>query len=805
MALARAVLAWERLWPAAWPATGIAGLFLVFALLDVFPALPGWLHLAIDGVFAAAFFWALLHGLAAFRSPGTHDARRRLERASALEHRPLTAIRDRIASGAEDARSAALWALHQRRMQDSIRALQVGLPSPGLARRDPAALRAALLVLLVIAAVIAWPEPLARIERALAPQFGGAATQTATLRLWIAPPEYTGKAPLYPVSAAAQPGAAAAETPALSIPAGSALTAQVSGGRGLPRLVLGKDEKPFERLDDGVYKAAAKIERGDRLAVLQGGKTLGEWRMEVVPDRPPTVEIDPAPEATERGALKLSYKAADDYGLAKVKATLRLKQADGSAAQGAPMEIDLPLPRLLAKSVAETTYHDLTTHPWAGLDALLRLSATDAADQNGESEILPITIPERHFNNPVAQAIIAERKKLSQPGPETRLDVISGLERIASRPGAFEDDIVVFLALITARSRLAYDPTDAVIAPIQKLLWDTALRVEDGKLSIAEREMRELEQKLMEALARNAPDAEIERLMRELQQALDRFLQSLAEELAKRPADQQQMMPFDPQTRMIEGRDLQRMLQRAQELMQMGARDAARDLLSQLRNILENLQMGRMMNMQRMMQNSQGGEAMRELQDMIRRQNELLNRSFRMSREGGQKGQMQSGAEQQRALREALQRLRQQLEQMGGDMGEAGEELERAEGAMGDAEGALGRGEAGEAIGPQTEALNRLQQAGRGLMQQMMSQMGYGPGYGTDLMGPYPQLRGRRDPLGRPLPEEGRGFDSGDVKIPDESDIQRAKRIVDELRRRAAQRSRENFELDYIDRLLKRF
>jgi hypothetical protein len=43
------------------------------------------------------------------------------------------------------------------------------------------------------------------------------------------------------------------------------------------------------------------------------------------------------------------------------------------------------------------------------------------------------------------------------------------------------------------------------------------------------------------------------------------------------------------------------------------------------------------------------------------------------------------------------------------------------------------------------------------------------------------------------------------VKIPDESDIQRAKRIVDELRRRAGQRSREQFELDYIDRLLRRF
>jgi hypothetical protein len=266
--------------------------------------------------------------------------------------------------------------------------------------------------------------------------------------------------------------------------------------------------------------------------------------------------------------------------------------------------------------------------------------------------------------------------------------------------------------------------------------------------------------------------------------------------------DQQAMMPFDPQTRFIEGQDLQRMLQRAQELMQMGARDAARDLLSQLRNILENLQMGRMMNMQRMMQQGQGGEMMRQLQDMIRRQNELLNQSHKFSRDGGKPGDMRMSAEQQRALREALQKLREQIQQMGGDAGEA---FERAERAMGEAAGALDQARPGDATGPQAEALDQLQQAGRGLLQQMMGQMGFGPGWGPDLMGPNPLLQGKRDPLGRPLPEESRGFDAGDVKIPDESDIQRAKRIVEELRRRAGQRGREQFELDYIDRLLRRF
>ena len=680
MALARLALAWELLWPAAWPAVGIAGLFLTLALLDVFPILPGWLHLGALIVFVAGFAWACWRAARVYASPGDDAARRRIEIASALAHRPLTAVRDEMASGSRTPESIILWDLHKRRAEEALKNIRVGLPAPGLPRRDPAALRGALLVILVLAGVVAWADPLNRIDRAVSPEFAGTPTQAATLRLWIAPPEYTGRPPIYP-SAGASPAAAGAPavTQTLSVPAGSMLTAQVQNGRGTPRLILSGTDTEFERMDDGVYKAGAKIESGDRLAVTQRGKTLGDWKLEVVPDTPPVVALE-APQETDRAAIKLQFKAQDDYGIAKLGAALKLKPKEGGETSGETLEIDLPLPRLNAKQVADTTYHDLTTHPWAGLEALVLVAAKDGAGQIGQSEVIAFTIPERKFNHPVAKAIIEQRKKLSAR-PEARLEVMTALAEIASRPGAYDEDIVVFLALVTSRARLGYDATEAAVPPVQKLLWDTALRVEDGKLSIAEREMRELQQRLMEALARNAPDQEIERLMRELQEALNRFLQALAEEMRRLSPDQQAMMPFDPNTKFIEGQDLQRMLQRAQELMQMGARDAARDLLSQLRNILENMQMGRMMNMQRMMQQGQGGEMMRQLQDMIRRQNELLNQSHKFSRDGGKPGDMRSSAEQQRALREALQKLREQLQQMGaGD--EAGEALERAERAM---------------------------------------------------------------------------------------------------------------------------
>ena len=58
------------------------------------------------------------------------------------------------------------------------------------------------------------------------------------------------------------------------------------------------------------------------------------------------------------------------------------------------------------------------------------------------------------------------------------------------------------------------------------------------------------------------------------------------------------------------------------------------------------------------------------------------------------------------------------------------------------------------------------------------------------------------DPLGRPL----RGREYGDdytVKVPGEIDVQRARRIIEELRRRFGDVLRSQEELDYIERLLK--
>jgi uncharacterized protein (TIGR02302 family) len=795
---ARAVIAWERAWPALWPTLGAVGAFIGLGLFDILPLLPGWLHGVVVAAFAITVAVATWRVVRDFRLPGAEAAARRLERDSGLSHRPLQAVTDSLASGTSDPVAVALWRMHQQRMAAVLHRLRVGWPSPRLGLRDPMAIRIALFLALLIGTVAAGPDAGERLVRAARPDVAAlGAAVPPRLEIWITPPAYTGLAPVFPKVAAPDGGT-------LTVPAGSALSAQVSGGGGRSELVVGTVRQPFEVVDDHNGRVRMSLDKSVTVAIEQGGRRLGSWSVTVSPDGPPTIEFDPDPTATERGTLRVSMAAADDYGLESVVLEMRRTYEKGGIVGNEVIELSLPLPSLNPKQAKETSYHDFAPHAWAGFPVALRLRAKDAAGQIGYSREAKLSLPEREFRHPVARAIIEQRKRLTSE-PEKRRDIARALEGIARAADAYNNDTVTFLALAMGRSRLIHEPTDAALPPVRDLLWDTALRVEDGKLSIAERELRRLQDALMKALSENAPDAEIERLVRELQQALDRFMQSLAEQLRNTPEDQ--IPNLDPRAQIMNSTDLQRMLDQIRDLMRSGARDAARELLAQLRNMLENLRAGRPMRGQ--MGEGPGGEMMRQLQELARRQSQLLDQTFRQSqgRAPNSRGQTQQGAMSQRELQDALRQLQQMMGQMG-NMGQdgqgpnPGQALDRAGQFMGRAGDALERGSPGDAIGPQGQALDQLQQAGRAMMQQMMNQFARDSGIGMDRR--FNPLNQRRDPLGRHVQGED-GMDTGDVKIPDENQVERVQQIIEELYRRAGQRYRPQIELDYINRLLQRF
>jgi hypothetical protein len=226
-------------------------------------------------------------------------------------------------------------------------------------------------------------------------------------------------------------------------------------------------------------------------------------------------------------------------------------------------------------------------------------------------------------------------------------------------------------------------------------------------------------------------------------------------------------------------------------------------------------------------QNGEMDGTLDELSRMIQEQQRLRDRTYREGRESRNerrnRGQEQGRSErEQRAmgdLRRGQEGLRQQLERMleqlrrqqqqGGEDGEdgqgqgdeAGQALGRAEQAMRDAEGSLGNGDADSAVEGQGRALQNLRRGAQAMAEGM--QAGPGEGYG-DPGGPQAEAADRTDPLGRPVRSREYG-DDFTVKVPDEIDVQRARRVLEELRRRFGEQARPRLELDYIERLLRDF
>ena len=146
-------------------------------------------------------------------------------------------------------------------------------------------------------------------------------------------------------------------------------------------------------------------------------------------------------------------------------------------------------------------------------------------------------------------------------------------------------------------------------------------------------------------------------------------------------------------------------------------------------------------------------------------------------------------------LQQELQGLMEGLEGMGiqpGEgFGEAGE-------AMGEAEGALGEGEGERAVGEQGRALEAMRRGAQDMMNQMQQAMQGQQGQGQQGRA---QGQNGQDPLGRPRASTGPDFGDS-VEVPDEIDRQRAREILDAIRKRLGDALSPELEKQYLERLL---
>ncbi len=804
-------LLFEKLWPRVWLPVAVAGVFFLLSVFEVWPLFPPRVHFGLLCIFGAGFVLSFVP-LLFWRSPTREASLARLEKASALKHRPLTAFNDTLPQEQPQPETLALWKAHRARAAKTLKRLKAGAPHARTDKHDPLALRAALVLLLAAASSWGWGDLGARLRAAFAVPEASAGSGFR-IDAWISPPPYIRKEPF------TLPDAASKGNEPIAVPTGSQLTVKINGSDAASYSVALQDNKSTRLLEPasqagGTYaEFTRKIEKSATLTVHRSFGASRTWVLSVVPDMPPKISFTGPVELSLRGVMLFKYKVEDDYGVSAAEVRIERVPTQTAGPNGAtqaspqigkPPVFPLSLPRPPVKSAEAKTYRDLTAHPWAGLPVVVTLMAKDEAGNEGYSVARGVILPERKFVKPLAREIASQRRSLVED-PAGRFRVAGNLNALAAKGADENIPSEIYLNLRSAYWRLRARLSPEDIESVADQLWDAAIRIEDGNLSATERDLRAAQERLKDALERGASPEEIQKLMAELRQALNRYLEAM---MQQQRAGKSGQSAVSPDAKAISPQDLEKLLSRIENLAKTGSPEAAAQMLNELRDILESVQAGAQ---ERNAQGAENAEKLKQLDrltDIMRQQQQLLDKTFRAQQGGdggqnGPQGQQQEGGngdskaaaglkKRQEEVRKQLQDLLSTMKpQEGGDV--ARQKLNDAEKAMNEASGALNQNDLGEAGDQEGRALESMRQGTRSMAEEMARAAGHGNGNNQT----------NRDPLGR-RQQDGSLLDNGDsVKVPDEITVQQARRILDELRKRLGEPARPPVELDYLERLVK--
>jgi len=851
LAAARAAVLWERALDRFFPALLIAGAGLIVLKTGVLGLLPPVLRWPAGAVLIAALAAALVRGVR-LKLPQDRDAAHWLDTRNPDGARAAEAWLDTLPAAASADGPRALWQAHRDRLSRTLAAYRLGLPRSSLRDLDPFAVRNAV-ALALIAAFMAGGAPLG-LRVAELSHDPAAAAVADSLDVWVTPPAYTGRPPVLLAGPARVRSGGSAEADAdgqpraVAVPEGSKLTARISGAdapalRLVPLDAAGTAIAPpvdtaFKLDDAGKGEVQAVLDRGGRIEVVDGRRVVGAWTVSVIDDKPPQVSVATPVEVTARGQIAINWQASDDYGVAGVDSSVTLAPAAGppagNAAGDPAPEVDpsspflaeppafvLALQALNPKQAKGRAFQDFTAHHWAGLEVELTLTAADQAGQKSASAPVRLRLPERQFSVPLAAAIAEQRMALIRT-PAKQRQVVRALAALMAWPDDIFPTSGAFLAVRDAGARLHVAQTTDEVKGVIDELWRIAIGLEDGSLDQARKALEEARRELQQAIAEGAPPEKIEELTRKLREAMNRYLEAMAEQMMERmrrgdtPQNQQQAVE------QLRQQDLDRMLDQIENLARSGSRDAAQELLAQLENMLNNLQMQMGQQGQQGQpgdQDGQMGQMMNQLGQMMRDQQRLMDETFRMpggqgmpqdgqrgqmpgeQGQGAQRGQGRGGDElsqDQQGLGKALQEMMRQMGEMGMETPQG---MNRAGREMGEAADALGQGNREDALRSQNEALQALRDGARQMAEQMAQQQGQGS---EGRFGRNGRARsGDDDPLGRPMRRDGEEYGPSENMVPGEAAVERARRILEYLRNRAGETNRPQGELDYFERLLR--
>ena len=855
-------LLWERAAPVLAGPLAMLAVYTILALTGVFERFGDPVRaLSLLALILAGGVWTRF-ALLRFKPPALEEAERRVEADSGLSGRPYEALRDAPAAGDEP-----LWSAHRARMAERLKAARARRPVAAWARLDPYGLRISLVLVIACAAFLAGDRAVSRLNDAFSPRLMAGGGAGAEVEFWVEPPAYTGRPVQYlrsareaeilegSILAARITGlrrdprvdGAPAEIEALSEDVRQVTARPDASGEVVIRagalretvdVTLVGDDAPRVRLaaepeGDAQGRLELEFTVEDDFGVEGFALRLAEAPDDETaePDTFETLELAPGDIGPPDGdGIRTATIDVARHRLAGQRAVMRLAATDGAGQTGVSGPLTLTLPSRVF------------------LDPLARAVASERRGFIAvEADYAPM--PDGASGTQTSGFLTDEPERRIERAPAQIQRLGRALDAVSDAPPGYFDDPIVWMGLRTAMREVRRARELDQLAHLDEDLWQIALRAELGSLADAEAALRAAEQALMDALARGAEPIELSALFDAFEQAMANYLQALAREAAE-------------EGRFAEGGGggggglngdrLQALLDALRDAAELGDSEGSRRALAQLTELLRNMQVTL----------SQGGggegrgesalaealrEALEELGETLGEQRDVTGDTFEEARRQGERGgeagpgspsgapsgpgersppapgapQSQgfapggggapSGgpreedgagggarldedgdgagalAERQGEIAEALPGLAARIPNSGEEAEAAREALDAARDAMEEARRALESGDADGALAAQEQAIEALRDAARAASEAYESAEGGQPG--------------QDGPLGRGG-QQGAGSETG---VPSEAERQRAREILEELRRRAAERGRPQEELDYIDRLLERF
>lgn len=695
--------------------------YLALALLGILP---------IDRVHAlAGIFWLVLFVLFLRMGAnviGVHHppVDRAIETASRLPHRPLQLQRDTLFND-DQQNTHTLWQQARQNAATIMRHVRVATPAPFWTKTDPLALRALVIILLVTGIAFSGDLASQRIVNSIWPWVftfrPGSTVSIATLE--VIPPLYTHLPPV--IITPSTPTAPVKLFPGTDIRATSN-----PSWYGPNILMLGWQKNVLQQ--NGALATTTLHFTGTPSA-----HTMSLWRgirriitTPVIParDLPPRVTLSGTPKNKTDGTIDIPITYSDDFGLEQMTLTT------SAAREEPPVSNILVRDDTLVMSVSlrggdtdqKTVINvDLSSSYRAGRAATLKLGFSDHVGQMTALPGIDLTLPQRQFNNPVSQQIAILRDDLINGGFGARDRVASVLQALLEQKALFHHDVVSILSIKVAAERLSHTRYPADLRTVIDLMWQTAVRLEDGGNDYRAALQRltaariKLEQLLQD---KNTTDAELQNALNAMQQALAQTLETLAQKFQSYQDPNftkmmDQMGAMNPKTMDMDALgDFMRQLQRS---IAAGDRTTAHKMLDQLQRMADQLK-NPMTSMPQQMTDLM--KIINDLQNLIAKQKILRDQTQAQADKMaiGETINTKKNAGEQDALRLILGTI---MTEMGEKLSAIPQNFNAAEGNMRSAHDALNRNLPRVAVPDQDRAITELQKNQQQMGQQLMKHL----------------------------------------------------------------------------------